>query len=86
MPMGSGRPPMVAVVIGCTLVKLACQRPQGDVSPFREVWTHAALSDALFAKTAQRLAESEVGRILRFEGLRPHRIKQWLHCPDPDFG
>ena len=81
----SGRPPKVAVVTRCTLVKLACQRPEGDVSPFREVWTHAALSDALFAETGQRLSTSEVGRILRFEGLRPHRIKQWLHCPDPDF-
>ena len=37
------------------------------------------------AATGTRLSVSEVGRILRFEQLRPHRIRQWLHSPDPDF-
>ena len=28
---------------------------------------------------------NEVGRILRFENLRPHRVRQWLKCSDPEF-
>lgn len=24
-------------------------------------------------------------RVLKAEGLRPHRVRQWLHSPDPDF-
>jgi transposase len=28
---------------------------------------------------------SEIGRTLRCGGLRPHRVRIWLHSPDPDF-
>jgi transposase len=70
-------------------VKLACERPDNPknkkVAPFREIWTYASLADALEAATGIRISVSEVGRILRFEDLRPHRIRQWLHSPDPKF-
>jgi transposase len=66
-------------------VQLACERPDENVTAFRDVWTHQALSDALKFATGVQLSVSEVGRILRFEKLRPHRVRQWLHSPDPQF-
>jgi hypothetical protein len=60
-------------------------RPDGNSAPFRDIWTHQALADALEAKTGIRLSVSEVGRILRSANLRAHRVKQWLESTDPDF-
>lgn len=81
----SGCPASVPVAVRCELVQLACERPDGATTPFRDLWTYGALSDALFHRTGHRLSVSEVGRILRFESLRPHRIRQWLKSRDPDF-
>lgn len=81
----SGRPSEVTLATRCELVQLACERPDGVTAPFRELWTYGSLADALYARTGCRLSESEVGRILRFESLRPHRVKQWLKSRDPDF-
>ena len=81
----SGRPPRIPLFVRCTLIKLACERPDGDTTPFRDVWTHAALADALAQQVGHRISTSEVGRILRFDKLRPHRVVQWLHSPDPNF-
>jgi transposase len=66
-------------------VRLACERIDEEKAPFRDVWTYASLGRALRAQTGYDLSVSEIGRILRFADLRPHRVKQWLHCPDPDF-
>jgi transposase len=83
----SGRPSTVPVEVRCQLVQLACERPAGEKSPapFRDVWSYKALAEAIEATSGHRLSVSEVGRILRFKGLRPHRVKQWLKSSDPDF-
>ena len=83
----SGRSSKVPVEIRCKLVQLACERPDGKESPapFRDVWTYGSLADALEIQTGYRISVSEVGRILRFESLRPHRIRQWLKSSDPEF-
>jgi transposase len=83
----SGRPARVPVAVRCELVKLACTRPadQKKKLPYSQVWTRPLLQKALFAETAQMLSLSEIGRILRCGGLRPHRIRLWLHSPDPEF-
>jgi transposase len=81
----SGRPPQVALATRLEVVKLACNRPDGDKTPFRDVWTQQSLADALLSETGVSLSRSEVRRILHSEGLRPHRVRQWLHSPDPDF-
>lgn len=80
-----GRPPQVALTTRLHLIKLACNRPEGDRSPFREVWTQQSLTDALFKETGVQLSRTEVRRILHSEGLRPHCVRQWLHSPDPQF-
>jgi len=81
----SGRPSRTTVTQRCELVQLACERPDGVVTPFRQVWTYQALSDALYERIGHRLSVSEVGRILRFKSIRPHRVRQWLKSRDPDF-
>lgn len=83
----SGRPPQIPVEIRCQLVQLACHRPNDGKhpAPFRDIWTHQALADSLEKQTGYRMSVSEVGRILRFENLRPHRVRQWLKSTDPDF-
>jgi transposase len=79
----SGRPAELPVWVRCKLVQLACERPLN--APFREIWTHQSLADELEAQTGLRVSSSEVGRTLRSHELRPHRVRQWLHSPDPDF-
>lgn len=83
----SGRPARIAVATRCELVQLACARPEGCKSPapFRDLWTYRSLAEALARRTGKLISTSEVGRILRFEDLRPHRVRQWLKSEDPDF-
>ncbi|MEM9731764.1 MAG: IS630 family transposase [Myxococcota bacterium] len=81
----SGRPATVPTWVRCRLIQIACDRPDGVFTPFRELWTHGALADELARQTKVRLSVSEVGRILRNAEMRPHRVRQWLHSPDPDF-
>jgi transposase len=83
----SGRPATISVEVRCQLVQLACARPDGEESPapFRDIWTYAALADELEEISGCRISVSEVGRILRFEDLRPHRVRQWLKSSDPKF-
>jgi transposase len=82
-----GRPARIPIEVRCQLVQLACARPDGTdcPAPFRDLWTYKSLAQALATRTGHVVSTSEVGRILRFEDLRPHRIRQWLKSADPDF-
>lgn len=81
----SGRPAVVPVTMRCEVVKLACQRPEGSKARFRDVWTLGSLRQALQDETGWELSRSEIRRILQVEHLRPHRMRLWLHSPDPEF-
>ena len=81
----SGRPSHVPVSIRCEVVKLACDKPDEHDVPCRDTWTHQAIADALEQETGWELSRAEVGRILRCEDFRPHRVRAWLHSPDPEF-
>ena len=87
----SGRPPTVTVETRCEVIKLACRRPSEKPpkkkvhAPFRNVWTLASLRDAVEREVGVSLSVSEIRRILRSEGLRPHKMQLWLHSPDPHF-
>lgn len=80
----SGRPARVPLEVRCEAVKLACNRPKKQVA-FRDVWTRGSLAEALWHETGWRLSKTEIGRILEEAELRPHRIRIWLHSPDPAF-
>ena len=80
-----GRPARITVATRCQLVQLACARSDSEdaPAPFRELWTYRALADSLAERTGERISVSEVGRILRYADLRPHRVRQWLKSEAP---
>jgi transposase len=82
----SGRPPEVPLDIRARLISLACERVDDDKTPFRVLWSHKALQAALERDTGVRLSVSEIGRILRNQAIRPHRVRMWLNSQDPLFG
>ena len=81
----SGRPPRVTLATRCQLLKLACSKPEAAGAKFRDVWSYAALADSLEKACGVRLSRSEIGATLRAAEIRPHRVRYWLHSPDPDF-
>ena len=81
-----GRPPAIALETRCQLVQLACARPKDERNVRRTVWTQRALARALYRQSGVSISRSTVQRILSSKGLRPHRVRYWLHSPDPDFG
>lgn len=81
----TGRPARVKMEVHQELLKLACKRAGGSKAAFRKVWTIAALADALEAETGVRLSKTETWRILNGGDIRPHRVRLWLHSPDPEF-
>jgi transposase len=81
----SGRPAMVTMQTRCRVIQLACDRPEQSAPPFRSVWTQQALADALEHATGKRVSRSTIQRILHAEGLRPHKVRAWLHSPDEHF-
>lgn len=81
----SGRPREVPMWVRLEVLKLACQRPKDNHARFRDVWTLDALTAAVQKATGHPISRSEVGRTLRAEELRPHKIRLWLHSPDPEF-
>jgi transposase len=82
----AGRPPRIGVPVRCELVKLACAQPKDvPAASYAQIWTRPLLQRALKAETGRELSLSEISRTLRCEGLRPHRVRLWLHSPDPEF-
>ena len=63
----------------------ASRAAKGVPATFSAVWTHAALQAELERQTGQTMSLREIGRTLHCGGLRPHRVRMWLHSPDPDF-
>lgn len=82
----SGRPSRIRPETRAKLISIACRRASDDdKTPFRDVWTRPALRAALLRETGVELSVSEIGRILRAQELRPHRVRMWLKTQDPDF-
>jgi transposase len=82
----SGRPERVPLERRCEVVSLACSMPADHLpKPAPGVWTRTLLAEAMRARTGETMSVSEIGRTLRSVGLRPYRVRMWLHSPDPDF-
>jgi transposase len=63
----------------------AARAAKGGPASFSAVWTHERLQAELERQTGQTMSLSEIGRTLCCGGLRPHRVRMWLHSPDPEF-
>ncbi len=79
----SGRPPRITHEARLQLIALACetQEPEGRVTPTLEEIVARALERGVVGQ----ISRSQVQRILQAGDVRPHRIQQWLHSPDPAF-
>jgi transposase len=69
------------------VVKIACMTPDAEQQAFhqRPVWSQQAIRDELARTTSWRMSRSSVQRVLGTEGMRPHRVRQWVHSPAEDF-
>jgi transposase len=63
---------------------LACTDP-GTFGLPRTVWSQNALLEVMQEKTGWTMSRSEICRTLASIEIKPHRFRQWLHSPDPDF-
>jgi transposase len=81
----SGRPSVIPVDVRCEVVKIACSHPSDWNLDTRNIWTLGELKKVLDNETGWLVSEMEISRILRDSEIRPHRLKYWLHSPDPDF-
>jgi len=79
----AGRPRRFGDVQRLELLALACERAEvrGRATP---------TLDELCARAVERgvvehISRSHLQRILQAADVRPHRVQQWLHSPDPQF-
>jgi transposase len=63
----------------------AARAAKGVPAVFSAVWTRKTLQEQLQRETGETMSLSEIGRTLCCGGLRPHRVRMWLHSPDPNF-
>ncbi len=65
---------------------LACH-PQSELAAARTHWALRPLAEAVhtWGYLHARISWSTVGRWLRQAALKPHRVRRWLHSPDPEF-
>jgi transposase len=79
----SGRPQRITPAERLEVISLACE-------PAEEDGRTTPTLDELVERSVERgvvkqISRSHLHRILVAGDLRPHRVKQWLHSPDPAF-
>lgn len=82
----TGRPCEIDAASRCEIIAMACAKPSEMGVKFRDTWT----CDSLYERFVEmhpdkQMSRTAVVRILTQEGLRPHKVKMWLHSPDPEF-
>jgi transposase len=79
----SGRPPRITQETRLQLIALACevQEAGGRVTPTLDEIVTRAVERGI----VEQISRSHVQRILQAGDVRPHRVQQWLHSPDPAF-
>jgi len=81
----SGRPHIIPSEAKCEVVKFACSDVLKEAPETGNVWTIKALQNRIENSTGVTISKSEISRILNDDALRPHKVKMWLHSPDPLF-
>lgn len=80
----TGRPAKIPVAARCFVGMLGCTDPM-SFGLERTTWSQQALADVLLKETGSRMSRSEVCRTLASLEIAPHRYRQWIHSPDPEF-
>lgn len=81
----SGRPLKIALETRCEVVAVACDRTGDSKAPLEEITTIDEIAEKVRARTGCKISRSSVHRVLNVNGLRPHRIRYWMHSTDPEF-
>jgi transposase len=83
----SGRPVEIDAVKRCEVISMACGEPKDFGVLYRPVWSIDSLHQRFVELRPDQkwISRTSVLRILNEKGLRPHRVKMWLHSPDPFF-
>ena len=78
-----GRPRRIDAAQRLELLSLACEpaEAQGRSTPTLDELVERAIERGVVTQ----LSRSHLQRILQAGDLRPHRARQWLHSPDPQF-
>jgi transposase len=78
-----GRPRRIAASQRLELLSLACEpaEAQGRATPTLDELVERAVERGVVTQ----ISRSHLQRILQAGDLRPHRVRQWLHSPDPLF-
>lgn len=84
-----GRPVEINAVTRCQVVAMACGKPGDFGVLFRQAWTLDSLHKALVREMEDwgvvPISRTSMIRILNDADLKPHKIRMWLHSPDPEF-
>lgn len=83
----SGGPSRIDSVSRCQIISMACAKPKDFGVRYRPTWTLASLTETYSARFPMLapMSATSVFRILDGANLKPHRMKPWLHSPDPEF-
>jgi len=78
-----GRPRRIGASQRLELLSLACEpaEMQGRATPTLDELVERAVERGVVTQ----ISRSHLQRILQAGDLRPHRVRQWLHSPDPHF-
>ncbi|MDO9202809.1 MAG: helix-turn-helix domain-containing protein, partial [Hydrogenophaga sp.] len=76
-----GRPRRIDAAQRLELLSLACEpaEVQGRATPTLDEVVERAVERGV----VKQISRSHLQRILQAGDLRPHRVRQWLHSPDP---
>ena len=79
----SGRPRRIGEAQRLELLALACEPAelQGRATPTLDELVDRAVERGV----VKQISRSHLQRILQAGDMRPHRVRQWLHSPDPQF-
>ena len=86
----SGRPPQIKMTNRSVIISMACAKPSDFGIQYRNNWTLDSLTKAYKEKYENSsgfdsISRTSIFRILNNVEIKPHRIKMWLHSPDPLF-
>ena len=78
-----GRPRRIGGAQRLQLLALACEpgEAQGRATPTLDELCERAVEQGV----VEHISRSHLQRILQAGDVRPHRVRQWLHSPDPQF-
>ncbi len=79
----AGRPRRIGAAQRLELLALACEPAelQGRATPTLDELVDRAVERGV----VKQISRSHLQRILQAGDMRPHRVRQWLHSPDPQF-